>query len=341
VLITNNHVLEEKNIAEGTTINFTLNKKSINKEIFIDKSRKTYTNKSYDITIIEIREEDGLKEDQFLEIEPKIYEEDYKKEFQKKDVYIIGNICFYTTGKIWYISDDYVIQHKCSTQPGMSGSPIINLRNYKVIGVHKGADPKEFNLGVFIREPIKEFNVKFPNLKDNQNEKPNTFLFDKNEENREISKKINQKIIKEKNEEMKHPGPHGDTALKENPGNNQGNALRKKSSFVINFAPHPHELIYKPLEESFRADCLICQKSIQNGGAVFLCKECPLILCYECGDSIIFGDKIKKMHQHALNLIFRMCGWKCDICSKHFMNALSFYCQPCDHDICPKCFLSD
>ena len=40
----------------------------------------------------------------------------------------------------------------------MSGSPIINLNNERVIGIHKGCDKKQnWNLGTFLREPLKQF----------------------------------------------------------------------------------------------------------------------------------------------------------------------------------------
>ena len=40
----------------------------------------------------------------------------------------------------------------------MSGSPIINLSNYRVIGIHRGAhSKKETNIGIFIREPVNQF----------------------------------------------------------------------------------------------------------------------------------------------------------------------------------------
>ena len=46
----------------------------------------------------------------------------------------------------------------------MSGSPIINLKNYKVIGIHKGANKnKTSNFGTFLREPIKQFYLKNKN----------------------------------------------------------------------------------------------------------------------------------------------------------------------------------
>ena len=55
----------------------------------------------------------------------------------------------------------------------MSGSPIISLNNYKIIGIHKGGNnQKKYNVGTFIREPIKEFNKKFSSIKDSRNPGP-------------------------------------------------------------------------------------------------------------------------------------------------------------------------
>ena len=56
------------------------------------------------------------------------------------------------------------MEYYFSTEPGMSGSPIINLNTYKVIGVHKGANKnKTINYGTFLREPIKQFYLKIKN----------------------------------------------------------------------------------------------------------------------------------------------------------------------------------
>ena len=60
VLITNNHVLEENDITPGKKIKFSLNKNKYSFEILMDDIRRTYTNKDYDITIIEIKKNDNL-----------------------------------------------------------------------------------------------------------------------------------------------------------------------------------------------------------------------------------------------------------------------------------------
>lgn len=54
--------------------------------------------------------------------------------------------------------NNYELKHFCSTESGSSGSPILNLSNNKIIGIHKGCDIKfEFNIGIFLKYPIKEF----------------------------------------------------------------------------------------------------------------------------------------------------------------------------------------
>ena len=54
--------------------------------------------------------------------------------------------------------DNYNLKHLCETELGSSGSPLLNLHNNKVIGVHKGSQKKKnYNLATFIRKPIEEF----------------------------------------------------------------------------------------------------------------------------------------------------------------------------------------
>ena len=56
----------------------------------------------------------------------------------------------------------YEIFHKCNTEKGSSGSPILKLNN-KVIGIHKkGAGNEEsYNKGTLLNEPIKKFIEKY------------------------------------------------------------------------------------------------------------------------------------------------------------------------------------
>ena len=170
-LLTNNHVLNEDDIKIGNKIRFSLNNNEKNFEIYIDKERKAYTSELYDITIIELKRNDGLKPNQFFDIDDNAFNcDDPHREYKEKDIYIIGNVKEYNMGKIKRIYEDkFNIEHNCPTKPGVSGSPIINLTNFKIIGIHKGShSKKEFNLGTFIGEPIKDFIEKSLSQKEKQ-----------------------------------------------------------------------------------------------------------------------------------------------------------------------------
>ena len=174
VLITNNHVLNKKDIEIGKEIIFTTNDEKNFYYILIDKERKVYTNEeSYDITIIEIMEKDtNILENIFLEIDDQIFNsniDSYNEIYNQKSIYLLhypnGQKIEYSGGVIKNISiDNCDIQHFCSTKEGSSGSPIINLLNYKVIGIHKGTmEKRNWNLGSLIKRPIEEFNKLYQN----------------------------------------------------------------------------------------------------------------------------------------------------------------------------------
>ena len=86
VLVTNNHILNEKNISIGEVINISLNDNEFLCKLFIDESRITYSNEKYDITFIEIKKNDNLFMVSFLKIDKEIF---------KKGEYIYKNISIY------------------------------------------------------------------------------------------------------------------------------------------------------------------------------------------------------------------------------------------------------
>jgi len=164
VLITNNHVLNENDIKNGKIIKLIMYNKeqNIEKDIIIDNSRKRFTilniDEGIDITILEIK---PIKDkiDEYLEIDDKILE----AECVRKSIYMLH----YPKDKIlvsYGLMNDILkskkINHFCNTENGSSGSPIISLDNFKVIGVHYGGVGK-LNFGTFIKYGIDEFNNKY------------------------------------------------------------------------------------------------------------------------------------------------------------------------------------
>ena len=152
VLMTNNHVIDE-NINE---INIKIKEEKESRIINLN-NRIKYTNKEYDITIIEMNEKDNINN--YLELDDNI---ELNEEYIDKTIYIIqypegelsvsygilNNIC---------IDKKYNFNHKCSTKGGSSGSPILNIKNNKLIGIHKESNNKKYNRGLFLNYPIKEY----------------------------------------------------------------------------------------------------------------------------------------------------------------------------------------
>jgi hypothetical protein len=169
VLITSNHVLNENDLENDNIIQYTLKDDDQIREIIIDNNRrKIYTSEELDVTFIEIKQnEDNINN--FLEIDEKFINK--KKKYiettnSNKSIYILhypleGDISV-SYGIIDKIKNEQ-INHFLDTSNGSSGSPIISLDTFKVIGIHCGSNKDEnenCNKGIFIKYPINLFNKK-------------------------------------------------------------------------------------------------------------------------------------------------------------------------------------
>ena len=197
VLITNNHILGENEIKDNNIISFVLNNNEQDKKtIKIKKDKKRYTNEILDITIIELEEnkddiydyieiDGGIKEDMNLKKEDII--NSYRYFYNNESIYILnylnGDKIVVSYGLLTNINEDNGIDHKCNTEKGSSGSPILSLQNNKLIGVHRGGyQISDLNNGTLIIYPIIEFNKMNNNL----------CIVKKNKENKENKKKENK-----------------------------------------------------------------------------------------------------------------------------------------------------
>ena len=175
VLITNNHVLGKDDISKGKKIIFTINDGTYEKDIIIEDSRKTFTNEEFDITFIELKKNDNLDFNKFLEVDENIDNDNIIDFYKQKSIYLIyypnGIKALYSNGIIENIDKNlYDIKHLCSTKHGASGCPIINLNNNRVLAIHKGADKENnWNLGTFIKKPIEKFYEVYNNKIINKN----------------------------------------------------------------------------------------------------------------------------------------------------------------------------
>ena len=226
VLITCNHVLDDKKVFSGKQITITINNDKEMHKILMDKSRKIYTNMKFNITIIEIKKNDDLNDASFLEIDNEILNSDIEEltmRYMKKPIYLLsyagGKKSQYSTGVLLdFDFDCNEIRHNCPSDCGSSGGPLININNYKVIGVHEGANRNyKYNIGIFLQKPIEEFKKKF------NNNDPETLLKRLKKTKEELNKEIlkNQKLeekIKELEKELAKE--KGNKVNLKNPSNN-------------------------------------------------------------------------------------------------------------------------
>ena len=127
-----------------------------------------------------------------LDIDYDFYEEEDKIQMYKNQkIYILYNSnklnSFYSISSIKRINHKNM-KIKCSSdlEEHSSGAPIINLKNFKVIGIHIGRHKnKEINLGTVIKEPIESFNE----LKREKNKK-NIIIITLNISEEDINKDI-------------------------------------------------------------------------------------------------------------------------------------------------------
>ena len=157
VLMTNYHILNEKDFKENKVLNLTLNNDKETLIIDLEINREIYFNKEYDITILEIREKDNIKD--YLELDDNLFQDNIEINYKNESIYILHYLSEKEAKASYGLLNNinkYIIDHNCSVDNGSCGAPILNLQNNKVIGIHnKGS--KNYNIGTLLKFPLKEF----------------------------------------------------------------------------------------------------------------------------------------------------------------------------------------
>jgi len=175
------------------------------KIIEVNESRHFYSNDAYNITIIELKD-DEFPPEIFLMVDDSINntgkEEILNAQYINQDIYLIysnkGNNPEYSYDKIKEIKD-FLIKDYCPKEYIHAGFPILNLNSFGVIGFHKGKSGKtDSNLGMIIRVPIMEYNKSKEGLTKQNTELLN--IVKETDEPKSIIELISQKYLKDKDD---------------------------------------------------------------------------------------------------------------------------------------------
>ena len=188
-LITCKHVLKSK--IRGKTIKLIIN--DVTYPLLIDEGRQVFSDEMKDIIIIEVRKGE-FPNINYLFLDENIFQKNPDNIYKDNDIYILhfefGKEEKFSNGVIAgfdkILINNTKILYKCSTQPGSSGGPVINSKNYKVIGIHQGFDHnKGLNRGLFIGDAITKFKKWCKNKLINNNEDNNDYNNNVDNENGE------------------------------------------------------------------------------------------------------------------------------------------------------------
>ena len=213
VMITNNHIIDSNYISNNKFIIITLNNDKDDKIIRLDNKRIIYTNKEYDVTIIEIKPKDD-EINNYMELEDKIFKQESYLYYNQESVYNIhyskGEKAAVSYGFINKINKSNIIYFCCIDQ-SLSGSPIISISNNKIIGIHKENSNKfNQNHGIFLKEPINDFINKHFSLKNNYFKDSN--IIKKEDEINFIISALKRKINFSNIKKLYSATIHGDTS---------------------------------------------------------------------------------------------------------------------------------
>ena len=110
------HVLDDLYYKNNKEINLLINDDKEVKTIKLGEKRQTYFNKKFDITIIELKENDNINN--FLELDDNLFKEETKVYYKGISIYILhyllGNKATVSYGLSTDI-DNFEIKHICST----------------------------------------------------------------------------------------------------------------------------------------------------------------------------------------------------------------------------------
>ena len=163
-----------------------------------NEQRIIYSNGNFNITILELKESDGINEDNFLHFDFDGKENNnIIRHYKGKEIYIIPyktkSKIIYPLGKIVDIEDNEKFVHDCKDlDKDLIPFPVFSLDNYKIIGINES-----INKGIFLKNILDEFNELVKKEEEDkkekeENKKENDDIIIKKKLSSEIRERINE-----------------------------------------------------------------------------------------------------------------------------------------------------
>ena len=174
ILLTYNHIINKQNITNNDQINVKINNEPTLYNININNYKSVYTDLEYDITIIELNNNEKVN---FLDID---ISESPNNLYENKLAYLIQSEnlnkveIFY--GRIKKIINNLIVYYEtrlCSLIPDKGF--ILNVKNNKVIGLLNYSKNESEHRGILLLTPIKNFITIYKDQKNNRFEKSLTY----------------------------------------------------------------------------------------------------------------------------------------------------------------------
>ena len=163
-----------------------------------NEHRIIYSNGNFNITILELKESDGINQENFLHFDFVGKENNNMiRKYKGKEIYIIPyktkSKIIYPLGKIIDIEDNEKFVHDCKDlDKDLIPFPVFSLDNYKIIGINES-----INKGIFLKKLLDEFNELVKKEEEDkkekeENKKENDDIIIKKKLSSEIRERINE-----------------------------------------------------------------------------------------------------------------------------------------------------
>ena len=192
-LVMNYQIIDEKFIEENKSLKISFNDNKEILEINLVLERKKNFLKIFDITIIEIRSEDGINNENFLELDDSFLKNHSELSYKDESIYVLQykeeNRASVSYGLILEDGGNEIKIYSDISECSL-GAPILNLTNNKVIGICKeftnySIDRKGINFKYVIRHIMENVHKNEIN-----NENKNELIIGIKVENSDINKEI-------------------------------------------------------------------------------------------------------------------------------------------------------